>query len=235
MILMDEIRKILTEKKEGKRKIRGWLHGKRTIGGVLFFLIRDGTSIMQATLKKERIKDFEQFDKLPIESVVAIEGEVRKDQRAPGGFELVAEQGLVWDLLLYDEQLPAAHELIGSFPDTSIVLEAVGWPLDQSPVGFQRWEERLQAVSEFPNLTLKFQGVGLLFGANVDRLRRWVATAVRIFGAQRCMFASHFPVDRLVCGFDELVDILLAILSDLSAEEHSAFFSGCATQQYGLP
>ena len=151
------------------------------------------------------------------------------------GFEVVAEQGLMWDLPLYDEQLPAAHELIRSFPDTSIVLEAVGWPLDQSPDGFQRWEERLLAVSEFPNLTLKFQGVGVLFGANIDRLRPWVATAVRTFGADRCMFASHFPVDHLICGFDELVNLLLAILSDLSAEEHAAFFSGCATHQYGLP
>jgi predicted TIM-barrel fold metal-dependent hydrolase len=38
------------------------------------------------------------------------------------GFEQVAAAGLVWDLLVYDEQLPAAHELIASFPDTTFVL-----------------------------------------------------------------------------------------------------------------
>ena len=90
--MFDEIQKIFAEKKEGKRKIRGWLHGKRTIGGVLFFIIRDGTALMQATLKKEKIKDFEKIERLPIESVVELEGEARQDKRAPGGFELVVDK-----------------------------------------------------------------------------------------------------------------------------------------------
>ncbi len=89
--MFDEIKKIFDEKKEGKRKIHGWLHGKRTLGGVLFFIIRDGTLLMQVTIKKEKIKDFEKLDKLQIESVVEISGEVKKDQRAPGGLELFAD------------------------------------------------------------------------------------------------------------------------------------------------
>lgn len=150
------------------------------------------------------------------------------------GFELVAERGLVWDLLLYDEQLPGAHELIQSFPETTIVVEAAGWPLDQSADGFHQWEERLQAVSEFPNVMLKLQGLALLFGPSIDQLRPWVRKAVRIFGARRCMFASHFPIDRLIWSFDALVKCLLAVLDDLSAEERFAFFSGSATKQYAL-
>jgi predicted TIM-barrel fold metal-dependent hydrolase len=88
-------------------------------------------------------------------------------------------------------------------------------------------------VSQFQNVTLKFQGLALLFGPSTERLRPWVATAVRIFGASRCMFASHF-VDGLICSFRDLVDSLLAILSDLTGEERSGFFSGCAIEQYGL-
>ena len=53
------------------------------------------------------------------------------------GFESVAATDLTWDLLVYDEQLPAAEELLRSFPSTRIVLEATGWPLDQSPDGYQ--------------------------------------------------------------------------------------------------
>ena len=150
------------------------------------------------------------------------------------GFERVAEAGFVWELLLYDEQLPAAHELIRSFPQTRIVLEAAGWPLARSADGFKRWEERLEAVSQFPNVTLKLQGLALLFGASTEPLQSWVRTAVRIFGARRCMFATHFPVDRLLWSFDESVRTLLAILSDLTAEEQRAFFSGCAIREYDL-
>jgi len=45
------------------------------------------------------------------------------------------------------QQLPDTHELLRSFPQTSIVLEAIGWPLDHSPDGFRRWAERLEEVS----------------------------------------------------------------------------------------
>jgi predicted TIM-barrel fold metal-dependent hydrolase len=149
------------------------------------------------------------------------------------GFERVAEHGFVWDLLLYDEQLPHAHQLISSFPQTKIVLEAAGWPLDRTAEGFKRWEERLEAVSEYPNVTLKLQGLALLFGASADELRPWVRSAVRIFGASRCMFATHFPVDRLLWRLDDLIDTMLSIL-DLSPEQRDTFFVGCAFDVYGL-
>jgi predicted TIM-barrel fold metal-dependent hydrolase len=150
------------------------------------------------------------------------------------GFERVAEDGLAWDLLVYDEQLPAAHKLIQSFPQTRIVLEAAGWPLDQSADGFKRWQERLEAVGQFPNVTLKLQGLLLVFGASADRLEPWVRSAIQIFGPRRCMFAAHFPIDRLLWSYDELIRVLLAILDDLTSEDRKAFFSGCAIREYKL-
>jgi predicted TIM-barrel fold metal-dependent hydrolase len=150
------------------------------------------------------------------------------------GFERVAGEGLAWDLLVYSEQLPAAHKLIQSFPQTRIVLEATGWPLDRSSDGFKRWRERLEAVSEFPNVTLKLQGLALLFGTSADDVASWVRAAVQIFGPQRCMFAAHFPVDRLLWSYDKLIRTLLAVLDDLTSEEQKAFFSGCAIREYRL-
>ena len=150
------------------------------------------------------------------------------------GFERVAAEGLTWDLLVYDEQLPAAHELIRSFPQTRMVLEAAGWPLDRSTDGFQRWRERLEAVAQFPNVTLKLQGLALLFGPSRDEVAPWVRTAITVFGAQRCMFAAHFPIDRLLWSFEELVKTLLAVLDDLPGEDLRAFFSGCAWREYRL-
>jgi predicted TIM-barrel fold metal-dependent hydrolase len=146
----------------------------------------------------------------------------------------VAREGLVWDLLLYDEQLPDAQEVIRSFPETQIVLEAIGWPLDRSEDGFKRWEERLKAVSQFPNVTLKLQGLAVILGPSQDAIGPWVRTAVRIFGANRCMFATHFPVDRLLWNFDELVQAVLDVMRELGAEEQQAFFSGCTVRKYRL-
>jgi predicted TIM-barrel fold metal-dependent hydrolase len=150
------------------------------------------------------------------------------------GFERAAEEGLTWDLLVYDEQIPAAHQLIQSFPQTRIVLEAAAWPLDHGADGFRRWRERLEAVSQFPNVTLKLQGLALLFGPSHDAVAPWLRAAVQVFGPQRCMFAAHFPVDRLLWSYDELIRTLLAILDDLTSEDLAGFFSGCARREYRL-
>ncbi|MEM5804940.1 MAG: asparagine--tRNA ligase [Candidatus Aenigmatarchaeota archaeon] len=77
--------------REGKFSIRGWLHHKRSSGGILFWLVRDGSGIIQCTLRKNLMKDFEELEKLPVESVVEIYGTSKRDKRAPYGYELVVE------------------------------------------------------------------------------------------------------------------------------------------------
>jgi predicted TIM-barrel fold metal-dependent hydrolase len=149
-------------------------------------------------------------------------------------FERVAETGLVWDLLVYDEQLPATHDLIRSFPATTFVLEAAGWPLDKSPLGFARWKERLQAVSEFSNVVLKLQGLALIFGTSREAIEPWVTSAVRIFGPARCMLASHYPVDKLLWGAQAMVGTIRTILSELSGAEQADFFGETARRVYRL-
>ena len=150
------------------------------------------------------------------------------------GFEQVADRGMTWDLLVYDTQLPAAEELLRSFPETQIVLEATGWPLDRSPAGFRRWRERLEAVADHPNVTLKMQGLALIFGPGRETVEPWVRGALEVFGASRCMFASHFPVDRLLWSWSELVRVLNSITDDLPDSDRQAFFAGCARRTYRL-
>jgi len=151
------------------------------------------------------------------------------------GFEQIADAGLVWDLLVYDEQLPETHYLITSFPDTTFVLEATGWPLDLTAEGFSRWEERLRAVSEFPNVVLKLQGIALIFGTSFEAIGRWIRMAISIFGTRRCMFATHYPIDHLLWDSQTMVSTVQAALGDLSAEQRADFFGETARRVYLLP
>ncbi len=79
---------------EGRQvEIRGWVHSKRSSGKVRFLVLRDGTGLLQATAFSAD-KDaplFRTFDELTHESSVIVRGLVRKDARAPGGFELSLE------------------------------------------------------------------------------------------------------------------------------------------------
>jgi len=79
--------------KEGKVRIHGWLHNKRSSGGILFLILRDGTGLIQCTLKKDKIgeKIFDEIERIPLESVIEISGEAKKDLRASGGYEIFSD------------------------------------------------------------------------------------------------------------------------------------------------
>ncbi|HUK51645.1 MAG TPA: asparagine--tRNA ligase, partial [Terriglobales bacterium] len=93
--------------------LRGWLHHIRSSGGILFLQLRDGTGVVQCTLKKDRIdaQEFEKLSTTTIESTVEISGEVKKDPRAPRGYEIQVEKVTV--LYPAEEGYPIAKKYHG--------------------------------------------------------------------------------------------------------------------------
>ena len=70
--------------------VRGWVHHLRSSGKIRFLVVRDGTGLVQGVLVKGQLPDgdFQQFDRLTLESSLILEGQVRTEPRAPGGVEL---------------------------------------------------------------------------------------------------------------------------------------------------
>jgi len=89
-------------------QLSGWLYNKRSSGKVRFLLMRDGTGIVQCVMVKGQVPEniFEAFDKLTQESSFSIKGKVRKDDRAPGGYEL--------DLI----DIPKIYQIAQEYPIT---------------------------------------------------------------------------------------------------------------------
>jgi asparaginyl-tRNA synthetase len=86
------IREILEGSCDDKRvAIRGWVHRKSEVKKTIFVRIRDSTGVIQCTIKKES-PSWDEGERITIESSVALEGVVRKDSRAPGGYEIAAEK-----------------------------------------------------------------------------------------------------------------------------------------------
>ncbi len=86
MIWIEEIAKY-----EGKEvEIHGWLYNRRSSGKIHFLTIRDGTGIIQGIVLKDEISPdtFELVDRISQESSIIARGKVKKDDRAPGGYEL---------------------------------------------------------------------------------------------------------------------------------------------------
>lgn len=85
------ISEVLEGKHEGKKvTVRGWVYRKRESKQTIFLVLRDSTGVVQCTAKKES-PAWSSAEKLTTESSLTLEGLVRKDDRAPGGFEVAAE------------------------------------------------------------------------------------------------------------------------------------------------
>ncbi len=109
-----DVSRILSGSLEGEHvKIRGWLHNKRSSGGIHFLLIRDGTGIIQCTMKKDKADpdEFELVKRLTQESTLELEGIVRRDPRAPDGYEIAVERVKV--IHMAEEGFPIAKKYHG--------------------------------------------------------------------------------------------------------------------------
>jgi len=86
------IEDILDGRCEGKRiSVRGWIYRKRESKDIVFFIMRDATGIVQCTVRKDS-SAWADAKRVTIESSATLSGTVKKDERAPGGFEVSVDQ-----------------------------------------------------------------------------------------------------------------------------------------------
>ena len=151
------------------------------------------------------------------------------------GFALLKRYGLSFDLQAPWWHFRQALDLAGSYPETLIIVNHTGLPADRSPEGFAGWQAALKVLSQAPNVAIKISGLGQAGRPwTVDDNRRIVLAAIDIFGVERCMFASNFPVDGLVASFATIFNGFLTITADLTAEERRRLFHDNAVQFYRL-
>ncbi|MEM4051619.1 MAG: asparagine--tRNA ligase [Thermoplasmata archaeon] len=92
---MQKIKELMNENLvESKVTTRGWVYRWRESGKILFIIVRDSTGIIQVTVSKDEVsdEDFKNAKSSNIESSVIVEGILRRDERAPGGYEILAKK-----------------------------------------------------------------------------------------------------------------------------------------------
>jgi predicted TIM-barrel fold metal-dependent hydrolase len=158
-----------------------------------------------------------------------------QDPRWLRGFSLLDKYGLTWDLRVPAWHLYEAAEVARSFPATKIVLNHTGFPWDRSEEGLSAWRKAMDAIARHPNVHLKVSEFGLKDKPwDYESNRRIVREAISIFGIERCMFATNFPVARLRVDYDTLVRSVGRMIADFPAEDQERFFWRNAEAFYRL-
>jgi predicted TIM-barrel fold metal-dependent hydrolase len=106
-------------------------------------------------------------------------------------------------------------------------------PADRDTAGLQAWRAGMQALAQQPNVTVKISGLAMLdWHWTTNSLRPFVLQTLEIFGPERCMFASNFPVDRLFGSFTRQYGAYQSLTAHLSTSERDQVFAGNAERIY---
>ena len=149
------------------------------------------------------------------------------------GYRHLANHGLHYDLQTPWWHLGEAADLARDFPDTLIILNHTGLPADRSAQGLAGWRAGMERFADQPNTMVKISGIGVPGERwSVELNRDVVRQTIEIFGVERAMFASNFPVDGLCGSFDEIFSGFKEISAPLGAAAQAALFHDNATRVY---
>ncbi|MFC8796689.1 amidohydrolase family protein [Promicromonospora sp. NPDC057138] len=148
-----------------------------------------------------------------------------------------AGPALVFDLVVRDEQVGACARLAAALPEVSFVLDHLGKPSLADGAGLAAWKRGLADLAARPNVTAKLSG--LVTEARWDTwrpddLRPAVDHALDVFGPDRLMFGSDWPVCLLATGYGRWMTTLGDLLAGLSPDEAAAVWARTARRVYQL-
>lgn len=151
------------------------------------------------------------------------------------GYALLEPLGLHYELQTPWWHLAEAARVAADFPGTRIVINHAGVPSDRSEDGLRAWRAALAGMASHPNVAIKISGLGEAGGRwRLEANRRVVLEVIDLFGVDRCMFGSNYPVDSLCAPFQAIFDGFAAIVADFSAQERAQLFVENARRVYRI-
>ncbi len=152
------------------------------------------------------------------------------------GYGLLARHGLSFDLQTPWWHLPQAARLNAEFPQIPIILNHTGLPRDRSAAELEGWRAAMKVFAAAPNVAVKISGLGEPGHSwSLERNRTVIVDTIDIFGEDRCMFASNFPVDGLVGRLATIYAGFAAATKTMGSAVQAKLFAGNARRIYRIP
>ncbi|CAL9642419.1 hypothetical protein SUDANB145_06368 [Streptomyces sp. enrichment culture] len=176
------------------------------------------------------------------------------DPAFQAGARRLARRDLSLDVWAYHSQLRQVRTLALACPDTTVVVDHMGGPLGVGPYAHTRaevraaWTRGMAELARLPNVRVKLSGAGLrVLGFRLDErpappdsavlsslLSPMVETCLDLFGPERCMFASNFPVDKGMFSYRVLWNAFARTTAALSRTEREHLFHRTADSVYRM-
>ena len=150
-------------------------------------------------------------------------------------FAHIAGNNLSFDLQVFTTQMKDAANLAAVFPGVTFVLQHAGMLEDKSKEGRASWQDGMRRLADKPNIVSKLSGLGTFIQRNdPSHVADVIHETVRIFGPDRCLFGSNFPIEKLWTSYSDLVSAHRATVAGYGAAEQQAMLHGNAQRIYRM-
>ncbi|WP_158745790.1 amidohydrolase [Acidisphaera sp. L21] len=141
------------------------------------------------------------------------------------GATIMAEHGLLLELLMNPYQADDVVRLAHDMPGLPIVVNHCGTPVDRDADGLTRWKRGLQAMGACPNVSIKLSNFAAYAAdKSLPSLRATVMTCIDAFGPARALFGTDYPVGRRAMSFQDICERFRDIVQDFPLDEQAALF-----------
>jgi predicted TIM-barrel fold metal-dependent hydrolase len=147
----------------------------------------------------------------------------------------LADYGWSFDLQVFAPQMVDAASLAEACPKVTFILQHAGMLEDRSREGRAAWRAGMARLALCPNVVSKLSGLGTFIHRNdVAHIADVLDDTVAIFGAERCLFGSNFPIEKLWTSYRDLVDAYCTAAAPFRPEQRDAIFATTAARVYRL-
>jgi len=152
------------------------------------------------------------------------------------GVKKLQQTRFTYDILVFERQLEECIQFVESLPEINLVIDHLAKP-DIKNRSFDEWVARMKQLSRHPNVHVKLSGMVTEADWNdwkKDDFTPYLETCLELFGADRLMIGSDWPVCLLAAEYEEVIGIVEEFANGLSQTEYDAIMGNTAKKFYNL-
>src|SRR6185437_6209763 len=108
-------------------------------------------------------------------------------------------------------------------PNVRMILVHAGMLTERTEAAITEWRGALTAMAAFPNLNVKLSGLGMYsHGLGFAQARQVIRDCIQIFGAERTIYGSNFPLEKLHASYADFFGHYRRVMSEYTAAEQRA-------------
>ena len=179
---------------------------------------------------------------------------IMKDPKFLEGAKILQKYNLSLDFWIHHTQLNEMEYIARSIPELSIILNHVGGPIHLGPyegkiaLTHREWRHSMMRLATLQNVSVKLGGLGMAVNGSkffnnpippssdalCESWKPWIFETLDLFGFDRCMFESNFPVDKGSCSYGNLWNAFKKISTSMNQDEKNKLFYQNAAKVYKI-